>query len=476
MKKALILSISLIICNLAIGQNRSYRSLTWEILRSSGPDLNQIGWMATRNSRDIESSLWSVGCETLDRDYAKFSVYKDYVGNLGVKHGRLQSGWAKCEKKKGKYDFLWLDSCVYGLTEQKVEPWICLCYGNPLYGSDINLGSRVAPLVNSKEAMAAWLRYVEATVNRYKDVVKVWEIWNEPYGQEKDYAPLLMLTAELIKKIQPDAITLGEILTDSKNQGDKILLDALKAANKLNLVDYWAYHPYTRNPDDSYPLVESLKSFLHSYNPDFKVYQGEVGCPAILEFGHALSNYPWTEYSQAKWRLRRMAGDRVRNIPSSIFTIIDLKYPNMLQSFGLIRSNLLLEFIYLRPSYYAVQHMASFFDNKVESLGELEYESNSTRNITVAGFKKGEFPVILVWYKDQVPTDELKWDLARLEVKGVSFNDPVYVEMITGKVFEIPRSTFESKSGGTVFYDLPLWDSPVMIAERSSVDLDTGQK
>ena len=45
-----------------------------------------------------------------------------------------------------------------------------------------------------------------------------------------------------------------------------------------------------------------------------------------------------------------MAGDRVREIPSSVFTIIDLKYPNMLQSFGLIRSNLLLEFIYKRPT------------------------------------------------------------------------------------------------------------------------------
>ena len=476
MKKALFLFIALIVCNLTIGQTRRYTSITWEKLKSSGPDLKQIGWMATRNSRDIESSLWSVGCETLDRDYAKFSVYKDYVGNLGVKHGRLQSGWAKCEKKKGKYDFLWLDSCVYGLAEQKVEPWICLCYGNPLYGSDINLGSRVGPLVNSKEAMAAWLRYVEATVNRYKDVVKVWEIWNEPYGQEKDYAPLLIQTAELIKKIQPESITLGEILTNSENPGDKILLDALKASNKLNLVDYWAYHPYTRNPDDSYPQVEKLKSFVQSYNPKFKLYQGEVGCPAILEFGHALSNYPWTEYSQAKWRLRRMAGDRVRNIPSSIFTIIDLKYPNMLQSFGLIRSNLLLEFIYLRPSYYAVQHMVSFFDDKVESQGELDYESNSTRNITVAGFKKGQSPVILVWFKDQIPTDELKWDLVKLDVKGVSFNDPVYVEMITGKVFEIPGSTFENKSGETVFYDLPLWDSPVMIAERSSVNLDTGQK
>ena len=67
------------------------------------------------------------------------------------------------------------------------------------------------PLTNSQEAMAAWLKYVEATVTRYKDVVNEWEIWNEPYGQGKDYAPLVMATAELVKRIQPEAVILGEI-------------------------------------------------------------------------------------------------------------------------------------------------------------------------------------------------------------------------------------------------------------------------
>jgi hypothetical protein len=39
-----------------------------------------------------------------------------------------------------KYVFEWLDSCVYGLHEQGVNPWICLCYGNPLYGAGKELG------------------------------------------------------------------------------------------------------------------------------------------------------------------------------------------------------------------------------------------------------------------------------------------------------------------------------------------------
>ena len=453
------------------GQTRKYRNISWDKFLSSGPELNQIGFLAVKHSRDIKSSIWSVGCETLDRDYAKFSVYKDYVGELGVKHGRLQSGWAKCEKQKGIYNFEWLDSCVYGLNEQSVKPWICLCYGNSIYGSDIGLGAGVAALTYNEEAMAGWLKYVELTVNRYKNVVDEWEVWNEPYRQEKDYAPLLIRTAELIKKIQPDAVILGEILWDPKNPNVKVLLDALKSKDKLELVDYWAYHPYIKNPDDCYPIVDEFLTLLKSYNPKYKIYQGETGCPSQLEWTHALSYYPWTEYSQAKWDLRRMAGDRVRNIPSSIFTIIDLRYTNMLQSFGLIRSNLLHDFIYKRPSYYGVQHMVSFFDDDVIAVGELTYESDSPRKITVAGFKKEGKPVVLVWYKDQVPTDELKWDLVNLTIQGIKFHDPVYVEMITGKVYEIDRSTLKSDGENTRLIKLPLWDSPVMIAERSLVNL-----
>jgi len=466
------------VCSMALGQTkpRHYPSITWKKFCASGPNLKQIGLLAVRHARDIASSPWSVGCETLDRDQAKFSVYKDYVGELGVKHGRLQSGWAKCEKQRGVYDFAWLDECVYGLNEQGVKPWVCLCYGNPLYGSTVQLGANVAALAHSKEAMAAWLKYVEATVTRYKSVVNEWEIWNEPYGQEKDYAPLLMATAELVKKIQPDAVILGEILTDPRNKGTVAMLDALKAANKLDLVDYWAYHPYINNPDDAYRTVEELRKFVQSYCPKYKLYQGEVGCPSILEWTHALAFYPWTETSQAKWDLRRMAGDRVRGIPSSVFTIIDLRYPNMLQSFGLIRSNLLLQFIYKRPSYYAVQHMAGFFDDAVKPVGELGYQSSSSRNMTVAGFQKNGTSVALVWYNDQIPSDELKWDLVDLSVKKAAFKDPVYVEMITGKVYGLDKSSWKPQGDGTAFTQLPVWDSPMMIAERDQVPLKDAKK
>ena len=471
MKKPLIALLAVLsACCFALGENKvkAHRCITWEKFKASGPALKQVGWLAVRSSKEIASSDWSIGCETLDRDYAKFSVYKDYVGELGAKHARLQSGWAKTEKEKGVYDFSWLDYHVKGLTEQSVRPWICLCYGNPIYGSTINLGSGLAPVVRSEEAFAAWLKYVETTVTRYKASVSEWEIWNEPFGQGKDYAVMVLKTAGLIKRIQPDAVVLVTAITD---QDRKEVLETLKAADKLDAVDYWAYHPYVTNPDTSYVWVEKAQKELAAYSSKYKLYQGEVGCPAILEWTHALAEYPWTEYSQAKWNLRRMAGDRVRGIPSNVFTMIDLKYTNMQQSFGMIRSNLQLDFIYKRPTFYAVQHMMSFFDSTVKAIGLLGYESDAKRKLTVAGFEKAATPVALIWYSDKVPGDELAWDQVNLTIKGVAFKDPVYVEMITGKVFDLDKSAWVSEGGNTTLTQVPVWDSPMMLAERAQAEL-----
>ena len=143
----------------------------------------------------------------------------------------------------------------------------------------------------------------------------------------------------------------------------------------------------------------------------------------------------------------------------------------MLQSFGLIRSNLLNEFIYKRPAYYAVQHMAGFFDDLVVPAGEVEHTSNAYRKITVAGFNKQETPVRLIWYNDRIPDDKLEWDLVNITIKGTSFKDPVYVEMISGKVFDINSADWENRGKDVVLRNLPVWDSVIMIAERAQVSL-----
>ncbi len=475
MKKCLFVIVIFAICvpSFFAAEERNHHSITYEKIQSTPVGLPQIGWMGARHSREIESSPWSVGCETLDRDFASFSSYKKYIGELGTKKGRLQSGWAKTEKTKGIYDFAWMDECVYGLHEMGVKPRISLGYGNPIYGSNINLGANVSQVVDNPEGMKAWLKYVETIITRYKDVCDEWEIWNEPYNQEGVYARLLIPTAKLIKKIQPNAITCAETLYSSgSKKARQEMFDAIKKSGDLNIINQWSYHPYVQNPDASYPAIEEFQKEVHAYNPKWEIYQGEVGCPSQLEWTHALDYYSWTEYSQVKWDLRRMFGDRLRNIQTNVFTIVDLKYYNMLQSFGLLRCDLLHHVIYKRPSYHAVQHVMGFFDSTVKPVEVAEINASTNRLVTVGKFDKGGTSILVLWYGDKIPSDDVCWDKIDLTVKKVTFKDPVYIELITGKVYNIDaKASWKSVDGTTTFKGLPVWDCPMMVVERDQIKI-----
>ena len=71
-------------------------SLTMKNIQLKALDMEVAGILAVDPAE--KNHRWSVGCETLDRDYADFSKYKEHLGALGVGYARIQSGWAKCEQ------------------------------------------------------------------------------------------------------------------------------------------------------------------------------------------------------------------------------------------------------------------------------------------------------------------------------------------------------------------------------------------
>ena len=54
--------------------------------------------------------------------------------------------------------------------------------------------------------------------------------------------------------------------------------------------------------------------------------QVENGAPSTYIPSFALSEYNCTEYTQAKYNMRRMLGDLGHDIETSVFTIIDIYY------------------------------------------------------------------------------------------------------------------------------------------------------
>ncbi len=447
--------------------------VTWAKLNKLDPGLKQIGRLAVRGAKDIKSSKWSVGCETMDRDYANWDSYKAWLEPLGAKHGRLFSGWAKTEQEKGKYDFSWLDPQVREMAAMGVKPWICLSYGNPVYGSDFRLGMRVKQVTDKPEAFEAWLRYCAAVVERYRGVVDEWEIWNEPFGQGPEYAEMFYRTAKAIRAVQPTAKCFCTAIRwnarDPMKSDYAQVLEKLKRENALELGSYFIYHPYDKIPEKSYGWYEPLRKFVKSYSGAFDIMQGEVGCPSQLEFAHGLHSIEWTEYSQAKWDLRRAMGDAVRSIPSSVFTMIDLQYTFMLQSFGLIRSNTLKEFVYRRPSYYAMQNVYSLFDNDTLPQKHLTVKI-AGRDVSCNLFKRFDQSLRVYWFCDRQPSSDLEFTHVNLDIPE-NLDRPVWVELITGRVFEIPDSSIERRKDGMTLKGVPVWDSPVIVSSRRAIAL-----
>jgi|SRR6218665_79037 len=439
-----------------------------------------IGKLATRNAIDIPGSTWSIGGETIDRNYTDYHSYKKYLGPLGAKRIRLQGGWARCEKQKGVHDFNWLDSIVNDAVSQGVKPWIGLSYGNPIYegGGEPKLAGNFP---SSPEALQAWDNWVKATISRYKNKVYDWEIWNEPDIIPKvtgeKYAQFFIRTVDLVKEIQPQSrvYAFGLASVGKRDFPDQFFA-TLKAQNKLHLVDVVTFHGYTMNPDDAYPVIKKLEELVRSYVPDVEMMQGENGCPSTPKSNSvgALSNNDWTELTQSKWDLRRMLGDFGRGYATNVFTISDFRYVQGDHMTGYNSKGLLIAFpdkTIDRPkmAYYAVQRTMNLFDSKIENVNK-GATSLFQDSLSVFLFRNqvSKTSLFTVWYNGDKPVESFKPLLSDFKIKG-DFNDPVYVDLVSGSIYRIPKTQWKKNRSEYEFSNIPVPDYPVVIADLKSI-------
>ena len=445
-----------------------------------------IGEIEPRTSNEIYKNNWSVGGETMDRDLIEFEQWKNYLGDLGAKQIRLQAGWAKIEKKKGVYDFEWLDKIIEEVSRQGLAPWLQLSYGNPIYkgGGGIHLSGG---LPTSEKALAAWDDWVKAVTNRYKDQVKIYEIWNEPENKDvtkpEEYAALYVRTAKIIKQQVPDATIYALSLGNVHEEGmefTKALLDTLKAIKRLDLVDDITLHGYTYNPDEVYQYYEKFIPLIGQYSDRIRLRQGELGAPSENQSVYALKNYEWTETSQAKWLLRKLLGDLGRDIPSSYFLIMDIVYTHyhdekmdapQRNTKGLIEGDINRKFVKLKPSYRAFQHITATFDHVLERLPNYPYEAQTDTSLSVFGYrsKHTDWQVVTVWMDSAIPNNTFQKTKVDFEFPQGKFEDPVFIDMISGKVYDIPEENWLRKGTHYFFKNIPVYDSPVIIAEKKLI-------
>lgn len=458
---------------------------------SSG-ELHKIGTLRQKSISEVSNNL-AIGCETLDRDYADYHAYKEYLAPLGMRYLRLQAGWAKTEQKRGVYDFAWLDSIIDDAVARGLGPWLELSYGNPIYpGGGTKFLQGGWP--RSQVAIRAWSRWVRATVERYKGKVHQWEIWNEPDNTVRreganpaEIVDLTILTCRIIKEIEPSAKIAVFGLASGRRVAEVEMLvgtlaEKLKAANEEHLVDWVTYHGYRYEPEQSYFTDgDSLLKVIRRHDFDVDIWQGESGAPSVANMGGALGDYGWTEQTQAKWALRKMMNDHGNGVRTSIFSIADMNYSandeiKKKNHKGILETDNQNRVVRPKWAYSAVRNFVSVFDNLDKVCDKSSVKISASANDSLSSpllylFEDNATSLhsLVLWQGGATPVDGEWSRCVEVEIPQFACDHPVCVDLLSGAIYEIP---YRKIGKNFTFKAVPFYDSPVVICDRTIIEME----
>ncbi|PLP98518.1 hypothetical protein [Cupriavidus pauculus] len=483
-----------------------------------------LGRIRPRTTMELKaqglSSTLMIGGETTDRGFSVFSNWREYLNPLGTTKVRVQSGWNDIEQTittPATYNFAKLDEIVDGALAQGQAPLVFLGYGNVRPGCTDCGTAGLGGTFPTGEGKERFLNFVAATVTRYKDKVTDWQIWNEPTKDLDTYKSLIVDTAKLIKRIQPNAkLTIGSwytvhyVLSCMQNCNDSAanqdarnyILTSLKYFydNKGPAVPsedvYVAFHPYTTSVDYDHVVwdkqsMDNFLSLLAGYG--FRARMDENGAPSTPCNTYAMCNQgalAWTEKNQAKYNLRRVLGDLARGIETSMFTITDLHYDDAKNTKGLLTTGV------WDPSndtpflngdqrvngkkivYGAFQNVTALFDNRMQPVPDhgcvapAGYIAHAWRQM-----KDGApSTVIGVWKMTTLPVPDDAEPRAAVQVTcshigfselATSGSQPRYVDMMDGRVYALPAGSIAANGSNAVTLSVPVADWPVLIVDAS---------
>ena len=469
-------------------------------------DLQYIGDLPFRTSKEVESSPLGVGFEVLDHRTAyDFQKALPFARNTGVKWARVQTGWQRAEKEVGKYDFAWLDEIVDGLQDAGIEPWLSLSFGNPLY---MDGAKPIPPHDNyfysptrfGEKGINGWINYCKAMTEHFKDRITYWEIWNEPNAgfmrQPQDitkmiletpdtYAELVAISEKAIHSLQPEAKIIGGSVSGGRNYSLQYI-HGLFRCGIADHIDIFTYHPYDSMPELYYPeIIEKIRDFIAASGKKITIWQGENGRPSDTR----LTRRGWktTEGSQARYLTRRYLTDlRLGVEMTSYFQMCDLG--NNYAPNGNVHSQGVIdtrdpENYYPKLSYRAMQSMAYLFDSRTVKMNfSFDVFPMPDWNATTlpmetgyglsCSFRRGDIPIFAYYHPSHIDAD---W-MVKPVVAGTwmeqnfQFQRPVLIDPITAKVYRITRmKNWENKNDGP-FYEiprLPLLDYPLFVTDAS---------
>ena len=480
------------------------------------PGAELLGRLPSKRSVDVKRSILGVGFETLDRDTFDPRKTIPFLAESGVKFARCQTGWMKCEKVPGEYDFSWLDEVVNSLAGIGIETWFSLSFGHPVHtpaaayekawreaaGKIVPGWARgwvgEVPLYHGENGMNAWEQYVRALCRHFRGRVRYYEVWNEPETfwchngkslwdelsleeKARDYTRLVAKTAEAVHAEIPDA----KIIAVAAQTGTSYI----KALGKNKLADHidiFSYHFYGPVPEEFIgERVNHLRACLRPSDPAKKIrfWQGESGRASGKSM---LFSFP-TEMAQAKYLTRRFLTDLACGAElSSIFTVTDFLcyYPDGRdQYYGVIDAKHNCG----KLAYYAMQGMGFLFDGLVNAPDNFcafrpdnwqAFEPRAPYRVEAHAFRRNGKPLFAFWNPEHVELSApaVYGSIYMLMDDAEMFENPVVIDPIRRNIWQLDEQLVQPTLEGGNFYGalrihrFPVMDYPLFIADASMFD------
>lgn len=156
----------------------------------------------------------------------------------GIGWDRIELWWSVLEPEKGRWDFEFADKVVGLYKGTGVSPLCILNYSSAWSGK---------PPADDAER-EAFARYAAKLIERYKDTIRCWEVWNEPNiptfwspPDVRDYAKLLKATYTAAKAADPGCV----IVAGSTSGPDLRFIKGIADNGAWDSCDAISIHPYS---------------------------------------------------------------------------------------------------------------------------------------------------------------------------------------------------------------------------------------
>jgi hypothetical protein len=233
---------------------------------------------------------------------------------LGLAWHRCDFWWGRIESEKDRFDFSYSDRVVERFLEHGRRLMPILCYSTAWQSNN-------SPVTS--EAQDLYARYVYNVVNRYKDKIKDWEIWNEPNitpfwvpkPDPRDYAQLLKRAYKAAKNADEGCNVVGLCTAGA----DYPFIESVYDLGGGQALDTLSYHHYDDRKDESVLEREiyEIKSIMNRYgDAKKKIWITEMGLAtgAVHEVGKLFS-----EGDQAVWLVKKLVTAMSTRIVERVF-------------------------------------------------------------------------------------------------------------------------------------------------------------